>query len=144
MQTTKNTRKHHVSYLLVVLFFPTDFRGNYRGFVLQKGQVLASQKSGICRFWPETPAPLTNTRNTASFTQERLWNVEPHKHRRYSRSLCVGFLNCLALVQIMNLFHLSLWGVLETYLSPTEAAGWCKCASQHPCQCVKVFSVFRR
>lgn len=72
MQTTKNTWKHHLSYLLVGLFFPTDFRGNYRGFLLQKGQVLASQKSGIWRFWAEAPAPLTNTRNAAGFMQERL------------------------------------------------------------------------
>lgn len=76
MQTTKNTQKHHVSYLLVVLFFPTDFRGNYRGFVLQKGQVLASQKSGICRFWPETPAPLTNqeTQPVSRRSVCEMWN----------------------------------------------------------------------
>lgn len=123
-----------------------NFRGNYRGFVPLTNQVLESQKSHIWKSWPEASVSLTNTRNTASLTLSmklgttRAWKVVT----QFACGISDRYLNCLASIQIMNLSHLSLWGVLETHLSLTKVAVWCKGAFEHPCQCVKAFSFLRR
>lgn len=124
-----------------------NFRGNWRlcasdksGPGISKVRHLKIPAWNFCATEEQKKRSQFNTGLSVKLIITQAWKIVT----QFVCGVSDRYLNCLASIQTMNLSHLSLYEVLETHLSLTKVAVWCKGAFEHLCHCVKVFPFLRR